>query len=145
MATFREMFSAPRFRSTVERYCAQIGWRIAEIDDRKAVIKFKMNSGRSQTLYIIRYDTTLEFSVPSIAAFDGRDDVPHLLSTMLLERNAANRIGFWCIETIAGKQVFSYMHNAEMELLNTEYFERVVQLLIRECDDFEGAMLDMLE
>ncbi len=99
-----------------------------------------MDSGRVQTLYILRYETTLEFSVPSEATFEDEDRIPHWLSTILLRRNAQNKIGFWCIEEIGKKQVYSYMHNAEMSLINQEYFARVILALIRECDNFEGIL-----
>jgi hypothetical protein len=144
MPSLMDLFAAPLFRSTIERYCSEIGWRIAEIDSRRAVIRFRMDSGRRQTLYIIRYDETLEFSVPSGLAFDERGDVPHGLSTLLLERNATKKIGFWCLENIADRKVFSFMHNAHIALLNTQHFEHVVRALIRECDEFEDAMLAML-
>jgi len=32
------------------------------------------------------------------------------------------------------------MHNAEMSLINQEYFARVILALIRECDNFEGIL-----
>jgi len=142
MPGFRDLFSSSNFKSTVERYCSEVGWKIAEIDDRRAVIRFRMDSGRRQTLYIIRYDETLEFSCPSALAFDTEDDVPHGLSTKLMQRNSQTKIGFWCIEEIQDKHVFSCMHNAEMELMNTEYFRRVVNVLVGECDRFEGAVAD---
>lgn len=144
MSGLAKLFSGVNFKQTVQRYCNEIGWKIAEIDDKHATLKFNMDSGRTQTLWIIRYDTTLEFSVPSLAQFDSEDKIPHYLSTLLLKRNSQNKIGFWCIEESGGKQIYSYMHNAEAELINTEYFMRVVGLLVKECDDFEGLLIDMM-
>ncbi|MCS6872348.1 MAG: hypothetical protein RML95_03300 [Anaerolineae bacterium] len=144
MSGLAALFSGLNFQSTIRRYCDQIGWRIADINDRRALLKFNMRSGRTQSLWIVRYDTTLEFSVPSMAQFDSEDRIPHYLSTVLLKRSAQNKIGFWCIEQISGRHVFSYMHNAEMSLINVQYFERVVNALVTECDTFEGILIDML-
>lgn len=141
MSGLAALFSGVNFKSTVQKYCAQNGWKIAEINNERAILKFGMESGRSQTLYIIRYASTLEFSVPSIAIFDSEDSVPHYLSTLLLKRNSEKKIGFWCIEQIGGKHVFSFMHNAELQLLTSDYFGSVVRVLIGECDNFEGVLL----
>lgn len=144
MSSLATLFSGMNFQGTVQKYCQQIGWKIAEIDNKHAVLLFTMESGREQRLYIIRYDTTLEFSVPSMAKFDSDDDIPDALSTLLLKRNAQSKVGFWCIEEIRGSLIYSCMHNAEIELLNTSYFERVVRVLIEECDDFEGILIQMM-
>jgi hypothetical protein len=137
------LFSGSGFKNTVQRYCNEIGWRLADISDSQAKIAFSMSSGRSQTLWIIRYDTTLEFSVPSMAIFNREEDLPGLLSNILLQRNSQRKVGFWCVEKIGGKYVYSCMHNAEMSLLDRNYFETVVRALVKECDDFEGIILNM--
>lgn len=138
------LFSGVNFSNTVKKYCSANGWKIAEINDKRAVLRFSMDSGRNQVLYIIRYETTLEFSVPSMAGFDSEDHIPHYLSTLLLKRSSENKYGFWCIEQIGGKQVYSYMHNAELQLIDSNYFAKVVSALVKECDDFEGILLQIL-
>lgn len=138
------LFSGVNFASTIKKYCAASGWKIHDLSNERAILRFSMNSGRSQTLYIIRYESTLEFSVPSIAIFDSESDIPHFLSTLLLKRSAERRIGFWCIEVIGGKHVYSCMHNSELQLIDNNYFARVVRALINECDDFEDTLLQIL-
>lgn len=144
MSGFAALFSGLNFQGTIRRYCDQIGWKIADINDKRALLKFTMRSGRTQSLWIVRYDTTLELSVPSMAQFDSEERIPHYLSTVLLKRSAQNKIGFWCIEQIGGKHVFSCMHNAELSLINVEYFQKVVNALVLECDTFEGILIDMM-
>jgi len=139
------LFSSSNFERTIRKYCSANGWKIADLNSRRAILKFSMNSGRNQTLYIIRFESRLEFAVHSMAAFDSEEDVPHILSTMLLKRSAQLKIGFWCIEEIGGKQVYSCMHNAEMELLNSDFFANVVTALIKECDDFEDVIKQIVE
>lgn len=144
MSTFSQLFSGVNFKITIAKYCQNQGWVIADSNDKRVILKFSMNSGRTQTLYIIRYDTTLEFSVPSALMFDSLDSIPHYVSTLLLKRSSVKKFGFWCIETIGGKEVFSCMHNAEQQLIDSDYFAQVVRALINECDEFEGEILRIL-
>lgn len=138
------LFSSVNFVSTIQKYCAANGWKIANLNNGRAILRFNMSSGRTQTLYIIRYDTTLEFSVPSGAQFNSEDSIPHFLSTILLKRSSEKKIGFWCIEQIEGAHVYSCMHNAEMQLIDSNYFAHVVMALIKECDEFEEILLRLL-
>jgi hypothetical protein len=144
MAINKDIFSFHRFRTTIEGYCQQIGWKIREINNQTASLVFTMESGNDQFLYIVRYDNTLEFSCPSGVKFNDFDSIPHALSTFLLQQNAKFKIGFWSIEEISGRQVFSIMHNAEMSLIDVNYFQNVVVAIITKCDEFETSMEKML-
>jgi hypothetical protein len=137
MAIDKDIFSSFKFRSTIEGYCRDIGWNISSIDNQRAVIRFDMESGSTQTLFIVKYDSTLEFSCPSGLKFDEIDDIPHNLSTFLLGKNAEYKLGFWALQKIGGKQIFSIIHNAEMSLIDVNYFGRVVIMLVEKCDEFE--------
>jgi hypothetical protein len=137
MAIDRDLFSSNNFQSTIRNYCARIGWRISDINPNKAVIRFTMTSGNTQTVFIIRYDTTLEFSCPSGLKFDNFDYIPHQLSSYLLKENSKYKIGFWSLEEISGRLVYSIMHNAEISLMDVNYFMNIVQTLINKCDSFE--------
>lgn len=144
MSGFSSLFSGLNFRNTIQKYASHHSWRVAEVDNDHALLRFSMQSGRTQILYIMRYDATLEFSVPSLVNFDSENEIPHYLSTLLLRRNTEKKYGFWCIEKVGGKFVYSYMHNAEIQLIDVEYFGKVVRALLNECDDFEGSILKML-
>lgn len=143
MSGLAQLFAEANFAGTIQKYCAQQQWRIADINDRRAILRFSMESGRAQTCYIIKYDSTLEFSVPSMFHFSSDDQIPNYVSTLLLKRNCENKIGFWCLEKIGGEQVYSYMHNAEMQLIDNTYFARVVRMLIEECDELESVLLKL--
>ncbi|CAD0230267.1 MULTISPECIES: hypothetical protein [Planktothrix] len=144
MAIDKDIFSSFKFRSTVESYCQNLDWNIYKIDNKTAVIKFNMESGSTQTVFIIKYDLTIEFSCPSGLKFDDVDDIPHRLSTLLLQKNAQYKLGFWGIENIGDQQVFSIIHNAEMSLIDVDYFRRVVIHLVHECDEFERTIEDLI-
>jgi hypothetical protein len=140
MAIDLDLFSGSNYRSTIVRYCNSLGWSINDINDRRTIIKFNMDSGSTQTLFIIRYDNTLEFSCPSGLKFDSTGDCPAWLSAALLCKNREYKVGFWCIEGIGDKQALSIMHNAEISLIDVNYFRRVINQLIKECDDLEQTV-----
>ncbi|MGD1702814.1 hypothetical protein [Dapis sp. BLCC M229] len=51
------------FEYFVRNNCAKADWNIAKLNDRQAMLKFTMESGRVQTVYITKFDSCLEFSV----------------------------------------------------------------------------------
>ncbi len=144
MAINKDIFSSVKFRSTIESYCRENNWPLSHIDNDKAILEFKMESGNEQTVFIVRYDNTLEISCPSGFKFSDQDDIPHGLSTVLLQKNSQSKIGFWCIEKITGKQVFSIMHNIEISLMDAKYFTKVVVYLVNSCDEFEQTIESVL-
>lgn len=144
MAIDLDLFSGANYQITIRKYCNNLGWRISDLNDRRAVIRFGMQSGTTQTVFIIRYDTTLEFSCPSAVKFSSTESIPHQLSTLLLQKNSSYRVGFWAVEQIAGTQCFSMMHNAEISLMDVSYFRRTVEKLILECEAWEQTVSRVL-
>ncbi len=140
MAIDLDLFSGSNYQSTIRKYCNSLGWNISDLNDLRTILRFTMHSGTTQTLFIIRHNTTLEFSCPSGVKFASIDNVPGWMSTSLLKQNAGFKLGFWCIEELDGQHVFSIMHNAEMNLIDIDYFARVVMRLVNECDNFEGSV-----
>lgn len=76
MAINLDLFSGSNFRLTMQNYCSQLGWRISDLNDRRAILKFNASSGNTQTLFIVRYENTLEFSVPSGLKFNSDSEIP---------------------------------------------------------------------
>ncbi len=144
MAIDKDIFSSYNFRTTIQNYCRQLGWNIADINNSRVIIKFEMDSGSSQTVFIIKYENTLEFSCPSGIKFNNMEDIPHVLSSILLQKNSEYKLGFWCIEKIGEKLVFSVMHNSELTLIDVNYFSKIVARLVSECDDFEQMIEQMM-
>lgn len=140
MAIDLDLFSGSNYQSTIQSYCDRLGWRISDLNNRRTILKFTMESGTTQTLFIIRYDTTLEFSCPSGVKFKDRDSVPGWMSTLLLSENSNHKIGFWCIEDLDQQCLFSIMHNAEISLIDVDYFRKVILKLINECEKFEQVI-----
>ncbi|MEA5572748.1 hypothetical protein [Calothrix sp. UHCC 0171] len=144
MAINLDLLSSSNFISTIRKYCNSIGWSIYDINDRRAILNFNANSGNTQTLFIIKHENTLEFSVPSGIKYSDTSDIPGWLSAALLSQNATFKVGFWCIEEIGGKQTFSIMHNAEISLIDVNYFQRLGLALVRQCDELEQIVAKAL-
>lgn len=117
------------------------GWVLHDVNAKRAVIKFELASGRTQTLYAIDLGVVVELSVPSVLVFDTVDDVPGDLAVTCLRRSARTKVGFWCIEQIEGKQAFSFMWNLPHRLLDAVTFGEVVRALVVGCDELESDVV----
>ena len=127
------------FEARVRRWATANGWVLHDLNTKRAVLKFDLPSGRTQTLYVIELGPVVELSVPSVLVFDSVEQVPPDLAIACLRRNAKNTLGFWCLEQIEGKQVLSCMWNLPHRLLDDRTFGEVVRELVVVCDDFESA------
>ncbi len=132
---------AEGFEAQVGEWLAANGWVVHDLNAKRAVIKFDLPSGRTQTLYAIDLGNVVELSVPSILVFDTIEDVPRDLAVTCLRRNAKNTVGFWCLEQIEGKQAFSFMWNLPHRMLDAQTFGQVVRELVVVCDDLESAVV----
>lgn len=83
MSGFSRLFSGIDFHNSIQKYASQHGWSVAEVDSDHALLRFRLALGRTQILYILRFDTTLEFFVPSLVNYDRESEIPHYLSTLL--------------------------------------------------------------
>lgn len=137
--------SGADFITLIRETAETMQWSLDEVNETGAVLHFPMPSGRTQVLRILRFDGTLEFSVQSMAVFESEENVPHYLSTVLLKVNARHKLGFWCIQEIESKLVFSVMHNAELEHLERQYLVNIIGVLTEQCDQFEGTLIKILE
>lgn len=117
------------------------GWVVHDLNAKRAVIKFDVASGRTQTLYAIDLGEVVELSVPSVLVYDTVDDVPRDLAVTCLRRSARTKVGFWCLEQIEGKQAFSFMWNMPHRLLDATAFGEVVRALVVGCDELESDLL----
>jgi hypothetical protein len=131
------------FSGFITRMCKANNWNTRELDNEHAVVEFTLDQTRSQTLFVFGFDEELEFSVPSFAAFESLDKVPHFISSTLLQVNAKTKIGFWCLEQIGDKMVFTYMHNTNMKRVDEKLFNEIVTTLIQRVDEFENLLVKM--
>jgi len=137
----QEQSGGSGFEARIRALVAANGWVVHDLNPKRAVIKFDVVSGRTQTLYAIDLGAVVELSVPSILVYDTTDDVPDDLAVTCLRRSAKTKVGFWCLEQIEGKQVFSFMWNIPHRLLDAETFGEVVRALVVGCDELESDLM----
>jgi 8-oxo-dGTP pyrophosphatase MutT (NUDIX family) len=131
------------FKRAVKTFCEEQKLELDEIDEDHAEIVFVIPADRKKRVYLARYDSTVEFSLLGSTVFDAETEVPGELSTNLLLRNARKKVGFWCIDKIKGKFVYSFMHNAELKLLDGQQFFDIISGLIAESEAIEELMIDV--
>jgi len=129
------------FEDRIQMLVAANGWVVHDLNAKRAVIKFDVASGRTQTLYAIDLGAVVELSVPSVLVFDSVDDVPPDFAVTCLRRSARTKVGFWCLEQIEGKQAFSFMWNLPFRQLDAETFGEVVRALVVGCDELESDLV----
>jgi 8-oxo-dGTP pyrophosphatase MutT (NUDIX family) len=136
-------FDGEYFKRAVKTYCEDHQWEIAELDEDFAELILATPADRKQSLQLAHHDSMVEFSVPSTTIFHAEERLPGTLSTKLLRRNARKKIGFWGVDKISGKFVYSYMHNAELKLLDSQQFFNIVSALISESEVIEALIRDV--
>lgn len=129
------------FEATILELAGANGWVVHDLNAKRAVIKFDLASGRTQTLYVIDLGEVVELSVPSVMVYDTVDEVPHDLAVTCLRRSAKTKVGFWCLEQIEGKQAFSFMWNLQLRQLDAVTFGDVVRALVVGCDELESDVV----
>jgi hypothetical protein len=135
-----EAWSEGGFEAGMQALVAANGWVVHDLNAKRAVIKFDLASGRTQTLYAIDLGAVVELSVPSALVYDTIDDVPGDVAVTCLRRSAKTKVGFWCLEQIEGKQAFSFMWNLQLRHLDGQTFGEVVRALVVGCDELESDL-----
>lgn len=125
------------FKRAVKTYCEELNLELSEIDEDQGELLLVLDADRKKRLRLARYDSTVEFSLPAASTFGSTEELPGAFSTNLLLRNARKKIGFWCVDKIKGRFVYSFMHNAELKLLDGQQFFHIVSGLIAESEAIE--------
>lgn len=141
MAAEDEFSEASPFEAQMLALATANEWVLHDVNAKRAVMKFELASGRTQTLYAIDLGAVVELSVPSALVYGTVDDVPRDLAVTCLRRSAKTKVGFWCLEQIEGKQAFSFMWNLPHRLLDAETFGEVVRALVVGCDELESDLV----
>jgi 8-oxo-dGTP pyrophosphatase MutT (NUDIX family) len=130
------------FKRAVKTYCEEHHLELTDIDEDHGELVFALPADGKKRLYLTRYDSTVEFSLPGYTTFDSAEELPGVFSTSLLLRNARKKVGFWCIDKLKEKFVYSFMHNAELKLLDGRHFFNIVSGLIAESEAIEEIIGD---
>jgi len=129
---------AEGFRERIQALADEAGIAIHDLDDRRAIVQFGI-ADHTQTLIVIDLTDVWEFSCQSAIREASAQDLPAPLLAFLLERNAHNQRGFWCIENLSGQAIVSYMHNLPPALLTPEEFVVTCETVVRQVEALEAG------
>ncbi|GIW06082.1 MAG: hypothetical protein KatS3mg060_0887 [Dehalococcoidia bacterium] len=129
---------ADGFRERIQALADDAGIAIQDLNDQRAIIQFGIGES-TQTLIVIDMADVWEFSCQSALRESSAQELPAPLLAFLLERNAQNQRGFWCIETVNGQAVISYMHNLPPALLTTDEFVATCETVVRQVEALEAG------
>ncbi|NLE77476.1 MAG: hypothetical protein GX605_12090 [Chloroflexi bacterium] len=130
-----------RFEAMIQEFAEVLEWVIQEMDEFGATCDFEAESGAVHALYITlsEDEDTVEFDIPSAAAFEGAGEIPCDASIALLKRNALLPVGAWVLEQVEEQWGFSLMWNLgleDLERMDPESVSANVATLVEECDRF---------
>lgn len=132
-----------QFERRVKDLAHRAGLKIADVNANRAKLLFSIG-GHTQPLWIYPYDDIWEFSCPSLIAVDDADLIPKPILIAVLELNASQKRGFWCIEEIGGKKVLEYMHNVPEKLLTPDEFRQICWSIVKQVEALEEAFRQLI-
>lgn len=130
------------FKCAIKTYCEEDGLSLIEVDEDCAELEYLTDSGNSKTIHIKRDGSTIKLSVLNPTAF--KDAGPaDAIATTLLRLNAQSRTGFWCVEQIKNRAVYSFANSVQLKLLDGRHFVESVVGLIEESDAIEETIANV--
>ncbi len=139
------IFSVENFQTLIRYYCEDHGWACEEESEDIVSLKVEGDEGGEIPLLIQRCDATIHFSAASSLYFPSIDEIPHLASTGLLQMNSDFEIGYWSIFEISGQFNYSFNHNQEASVLDSDLFGGIVRHLVDICGKINAAAEDSME
>lgn len=127
------------FKQAIKTYCEEDRLHLLEVNEDYAELEYRMDGRNSTNIHVTRRGSTIKFSVFNPTAFD-EDSPADAFSTILLRLNSQSKVGFWCVERIKNKVIYSFANSVELKLLNSCSFVENIVGLIKECDRFLGEI-----
>jgi hypothetical protein len=126
--------------SAIREYCNTLNWSCEVKGDGVLSTEVPGENGVIKTVWVVAGSEVVEISVQSGFAVDEDDDFPGIISTMMLNLNSKMDYGFWCLESLGGKQIASIMHNQAPEDLDKNTFRTIATKLVSACAGLETTM-----
>lgn len=127
------IFSSDNFVKTITTFCHNSGFKCEEIDESTVFIIVKFNESELEFgIYIMRFDDTVEFWLPTHLQYADIDEVPHHLSSKFMIFGSMYKYYFWCICERWDKLIVSIMHNIEFAQMDIEIFKKVARAMALE-------------
>jgi 8-oxo-dGTP pyrophosphatase MutT (NUDIX family) len=124
------------FKHAIKSYCDESPLNLLQVDEDYAELEYRMANGDDRHIHITRCGSIIKLSIYSpIIKSEGSADS---FSSLLLRLNSQNEIGFWCIEQVKDKALYSLTNSVQLKLSDSRHFVEIIAGLIGECDAIEG-------
>jgi 8-oxo-dGTP pyrophosphatase MutT (NUDIX family) len=120
------------FKYAIKTFCDENQLELLEGDEDHAEIVYRTKAKDSRHVHVTRRDSTIKLYV-SGSLVESEDPV-NTFATMLLRLNSQNKTGFWCMEQVKDKAVYSLTSSVPLKLLDSYHFAEIIEGLIAECD-----------
>jgi hypothetical protein len=131
------------FERQLQSFADQANLKISELDASRARLDLSFDDAAA-SLEIVPFGELWEFSCTTDLIIEDADQIPALALLVLLEANARNERGFWCVATSGGARTLQYMHNIPAHLLTADEFASICRSLVVEVGALEDAFWDAL-
>ncbi|MCL6648222.1 MAG: hypothetical protein K6U89_07820 [Chloroflexi bacterium] len=114
------------------------GFEVSDLDDQRALIPIRVgDSETTQVVVVLDLGDLWEFSCLSTVREPSAEGFAPALLAFLLERNAQNARGFWCLQTVHGQKTLCYMHNVPPAVLTPDEFRAICESLVQQVESLE--------
>ena len=135
------------FEKKIKSFCQPPRYDLSKLEDGLALLVVHPEASEKMDEHIMMIrdiDDILQFSMASHIMMAPGEEIPHHLSSTLLEINSESLMGFWSLERVDNPEiafVFSYGNNVSKMLLNKKLFDEVVTDMLESC----GSLYQMIE
>lgn len=124
------------FKYAIRTFCDENQMNLLEGDENQVEVIYGAEAKDGRRIHITRRDSTIKLSVSSSLAES--EDPASDIATILLRLNSQNKIGFWGMEQVKDKVIYSLASSAQLKLLDSRQFAEIIDGLIKECDALDG-------
>ena len=129
------------FKEIMQAFAQHLGWEADEIDESQAHFLLTNDDGEDQELMIFSEGEQVEIIAPSLVGFTSEDELPHDVSTELLQRNADLDVGAWTLIDLDSELLYALRWTLDLDALaaiERDRFGEIAADLLRECADFDS-------
>lgn len=136
------------FEARIRTLAYQADLKVSGTTGRSAKLLFTFDVNgllTRQTVWIIPYDETWEFSCLSFIKERNPEAIPKVLLIYALQENSTNKRGFWTLNHYenSGNHVLEYMDNIAGALLTPAEFSNICWAVAKAVDGLERMLRRM--
>jgi hypothetical protein len=124
------------FVNQIQWVCRANSWELSAVDDRRAVLPFRMGAAPSTCVLITNGSPFQAMLVFGSLTFPRRS-APDQLSTALMGRSAGLNIGHWLVITGDDEITYTCRESFNLPGMSPPAFRALAEALLDECDCVE--------